>query len=556
MSKLNLEKIIIKLPENREIVVNYKTKVSDILSMVESEETINTILGVRTNNEIRSYEYEICRDSTLEYVKYDNIDGYRIYTRTVKFILYMAITKLYPNVKIEFCNTIDTNHYFISKEDILTEEMVENIFKEMKDIVSRGSIMERRTISTEEAEVLYELSNNTNKLLSLKHSLKGNTTMYFCENMYNYLNGVLAPNASYIKTFEVQKYRQGFVILFPKSDDTNEVCKDIVDNKLYNIFEKFEKYNDMNGTQMVDDINNQIINGAIGDTIRVAESIHEKQMCELMGKVETKEKLKIVLIAGPSSSGKTTFAQKLGVNLKIIGYNPITISMDNYFKERAQTPKLATGEYDYESLNSLDVDLFNNQIKDLVEGKEVNLPIYDFIKGTKNYRNKMLKLGEKDILVIEGIHALNTKLGDIVDNEYKFRIYIAPITTLNIDEYTKVSSTDTRMLRRIIRDYATRGHSAERTLEMWALVKAGEEKNIYPFLESADYIFNTSLIYEIGAMKPFAEPLLLSIDRTSKYFSEVRRLYGFLNNFLPVETKNIPVTSILREFIGDGSFSR
>ncbi len=556
MSKLNLEKVKISLPEGRDIVVGYKTKVGDILSMVEPEENILSILGVRINNEIKNYDYEICKDSKLEYVKYDSMDGYRIYTRTVKFMLYMAITKLYPNLKVEFCNTIDNNHYFLCKQGDVTEEMINNILKEMKEIVLRESRIERKTISSEEAEVLYEISNNTNKLLSIESTLKGSTTMYFCENMYNYINGILAPSTEYVKEFCIEKYRKGFVIIFPEIDNMDEIDKAIEDNKLYNVFEKFDKYNDITGTQMVHDVNNKIIDGKIGDTIRVAEAIHEKQMSELMNKIENKEEIKIVLIAGPSSSGKTTFAQKLGVNLRLIGYNPITISMDNYFKERGETPKLNTGEYDYESVSALDVELFNNQMEELIEGKEVNLPTYDFVKGSKSYKNNILKLNQKDILVIEGIHALNTKLADVVAEEYKFKIYIAPITTLNIDEYTKVSSTDTRLLRRIIRDYSTRGHSVEKTFEMWELVKAGEEKNIYPFLESADYIFNTSLVYEIGAMKPFAEPLLLSVNRTSKYFSEVRRLYEFLSNFLPVETKDIPVTSLLREFIGDGSFSR
>lgn len=556
MPKLNLEKVIVKLPENKDIIVGYKSRVYDILNLVEDEDNISSILGVRINNEIKSYDYEICRDSDLDYVKYDSIDGYRIYTRTVKFILYMAITKLYPKLKVEFCNIIGTNHYFLCKEEVITSEMIDKILNEMKSIISRGSKFERKTVSSEEAEVLYEISNNKNKLLNIEHNLKGSTTMYFCEGVYNYMNGVLAPNVSYIKRFDIKKYREGFVILFPNRDNINEITKEIEDNKLYKVFEKYDKYNDINGTQMVYDINSQIIDGTIGDTIRVAEAIHEKQIWELMVKIEEKDNIKMILIAGPSSSGKTTFAQKLGVNLRIIGYNPVTVSMDNYFKERVDTPKLETGEYDFESLNSLDLGLFNNQMKELVDGKEVILPTFDFIKGTKSFTGKAFKLKEKDVLIIEGIHALNTKMGDIVNDKFKFKIYIAPITTLNIDEYTKVSSTDTRLIRRIIRDYATRGHSAEKTLQMWDLVKAGEEKNIYPFLESSDYIFNTSLVYEIGAMKPFVEPLLLSVNRSSKYFSEVRRLYEFLTNFLPVETKDIPVTSILREFIGSGSFNR
>lgn len=285
MSKLNLEKVIVKLPGDKDIIVKYKTSVEQILGLIDDEK-ISSILGVRVNNEVRNYDYEVSRNSKLEYVKYDSADGYRIYTRTVNFILYMALTKLYPKLKIEFCNAIDTNHYFLCKQDIITDEMVENIEKEMKDISNKARKIEKRNVPEEEAQVLYEILENKTKLLNMEHNFKGSTTMYFCDDIYNNMNGVLAPNTLYVKNFKLKKYRKGFVILFPNRDNINEVNKEIDDNKLYDVFERYENYNDINKTQMVYQINEQVINGTIGDTIRLSEVIHEKQMGELVKEIE------------------------------------------------------------------------------------------------------------------------------------------------------------------------------------------------------------------------------------------------------------------------------
>jgi len=332
--------------------------------------------------------------------------------------------------------------------------------------------------------------------------------------------------------------------------------ENITDIKLYEKYEEYNEYNDKVGVDKVAKLNDIVISKSMGSVIRASETLHEKQILELVNMIAEKKDIKMLLIAGPSSSGKTTFAQKLGDNLRLISYNPIIISMDNYYKERHENFNKETGEYDFESVTSLDMDLFNIQMKELAEGKEVELPRYDFGKGQKVYEGNKLKLKDNDILIIEGIHALNDEMTKQVDRKYKFKIYMAPITTLNVDSYTKVSSTDTRMLRRIVRDYNTRKVSVEETLEMWDKIRKGEENNIYPFVDSADYIFNSSLVYEMGVIKTFAEPLLLQVKKTSKYFSEARRLYEFLNNFLPIETKEIPVNSLVREFIGDGSFSR
>lgn len=556
LNKLYSKKVKVKLEDGRELAVAYKTRVEDIIKNLENADKIENIIAVRVNNEVRTIDYELVEDSKIEYVEYGTSDGYRVYMKTAKYILYMALCRLYPNLDIEFMSNIDTDVYFICKNETFTEEMAKNIKEEMNNIISRNSDIVRKVVPVEEARVLYDAMGNYERLDLIKVELRNNVTLFFCEDICNTMGGVLAPSTGAIKNFDIHPFRKGFVLTLPFKDDMNKMPSCITDIKLYEKYEEYNEYNDKIGVDKVAKLNDVVIRKEMGGVIRASETLHEKQILELVNMISEKKETKMLLIAGPSSSGKTTFAQKLGDNLRLIGYNPIIISMDNYYKEREENYNKETGEYDFESVTSLDMNLFNTQMKELAEGKEVELPRYDFGKGQKVYEGNRLKLKESDILIIEGIHALNDEMTKEVDRKYKFKIYMAPITTLNVDSYIKVSSTDTRMLRRIVRDYNTRKVSVEETLEMWGKIRKGEEDNIYPFVDTSDYIFNSSLVYEMGVIKTFAEPLLLQVPKTSKYFSEARRLYEFLNNFLPIETKDIPVNSLVREFIGDGSFSR
>ena len=556
LDKLYSKKIKVRLQDGREIAVAYKTRAEDVIKMLETSDKLDNIMAVRINNEVRTIDHEIVEDSMLEYIEYGCSDSHRVYVKTAKFILYMALCRTYPNLSVEYMNNIDTDVYFICKDEEFTEDMAKNIKEEMNKIIANNSDIVRKVVPVEEAKVLYEAMGNKERLDLIKVELRNNVTLFFCEDICNTMGGVLAPTTRFIKNFDIVPFRKGFVLRLPCKNDINIIPETIDDNKLYDKYEKYNEYNDVIEVAKVSELNDKVINKDMGGVIRASETLHEKQILELVNMIDERKEVKMLLIAGPSSSGKTTFAQKLGDNLRLIGYNPIIISMDNYYKEREENYNKETGEYDFESVTSLDVDLFNKQMSDLSEGKEVDLPRYDFGKGQKVYENNKLKLKEKDILIVEGIHALNDEMTKQVDKKYKFKIYMAPITTLNVDSYVKVSSTDTRMLRRIVRDYNTRKVGVEETLEMWEKIRKGEENNIYPFVDTSDYIFNSSLVYEMGVIKTFAEPLLLQVKKTSKYFSEARRLYEFLNNFLPIETKDIPVNSLLREFIGDGSFSR
>ena len=545
------EKLVVTFDDGREIVVPYGTKAIDAIKMVEDD--TDDILAVVVNNEVKFQEFELKRDSQIGFVKIDSDDGYRVYSKSLKFVLYMALTELYGNKKVDFLSTINRNQYFVVNDLDLTEDVIAKLKEKMVEIIDADYPITKEAMSVDEAIEYYKLSNDTDKINNMANRLKSYTNMYFCNGYYNNFYGVLVSHTGLLDVFDLIAFRNGAMLVM-KDRDGN--LSEVKDSNLIDIVELFGGLKNIVNISNIGDLNEKILNNDILDTIQITEAIHQATIMEIVKKMRERESLKLILIAGPSSSGKTTFAQKLGTYLKIGGYNPITISMDNYFKEREDTPKGKDGKYNFEVIDALDINLFNDQMNALIKGETVEIPEFDFIEGHKHYNGKFLTLKGNDILVVEGIHALNPILTEFIAKENKYKIYIAPITTLNIDGYTKVSSSDTRFIRRMVRDYATRGHSVERTFELWQNVRAGEEEFIYPYLEEADAIVNSGLIYEPAVMKTFAQPLLLQIEKSSKYYAEARRLYEYLNNFLPMETSNIPIDSLIREFIGNGCFNR
>lgn len=545
-------KIKVTFDDSRSLEVYYKTKAIDVVKMVEGD--TSDILALNINNELRSYDYELVKNSIIKFVKYNSPDGYRVYSGTLKMVLYMALTSLFSNTDVEFIATIKKDQYFMINNIKITDEKVQRIKEKMQEIIDKDFPITKKVVPIEEATVLYTAANNLDILKNIDNKLKSYVTMYFCDGMYNNFSTILAPSTGYIKNFDIRRYKDGLVLMFP--DENGNIKEEIKSVSLYDAYMEFNKLNNTFGISTIGDLNRNILQGKTNDIIQVAEAIHDRKLVELVQDIEKRKNIKMVLIAGPSSSGKTTFAQKLGVQLKLTGYNPITISMDNYFKERKDTPLGEDGKYNFETVDALDIELFNSQMKDLIDGKTVELPEFDFVVGTKKYNGKFLKLEKNDVMIIEGIHALNPILTKFTPDENKYKVYIAPITTLNIDGYTKISSSDSRFLRRMVRDYTTRGHSVDRTFELWGNVKKGEEEYIFPFVDDADFIYNSSLNYEPSVMKTFAQPLLLQVDSSSEFYSEARRLYAYLNNFTPLETGNIPINSIIREFIGNGCFNR
>ena len=546
-------KVVINNEKN--VKVDYKSKVIDILH--SNNEDLKDVLAVRVNNEVRSLNTVLYRNSSIEYIYFDNEDGYRIYSRTLKFILYMALTKLYKEAEVDFISTINKDQFFIIRNFDLTQEKIDIIKDKMLEIISKNMPIEKKVVPIEEARILYTDSNDISKLHNLDNKIRSYASMYFCDGLYNYLYGMIAPSTGKIKSFDLVKYKDGAMLVIPDTlDEGMNFKKDIRETRLYDTFIKYNELNKILEVENVGNLNTATLDGRINKIMQSSEAIHQRNIVEIVQKIEKKQTVKMVLIAGPSSSGKTTFAQKLGVDLTLIGLNPVTISMDNYFVERSQTPLGEDGKYDFERVDALDIELFNLQMNALINGEEIEIPEFNFFEGKKEYKGNFLKLKSNDVLIIEGIHALNPILTKFADDDKKFRIYIAPIATLNIDNYTKVSSTDIRLLRRMVRDNVTRGHNPEKTFELWKNVKKGEEKNIFPYMENVDEVFNSSLVYEAGILKTFAQPLLLQVDTSSVYYSEARRLYEFLNNFLPIETTSVPMDSIIREFIGNGCFYR
>lgn len=545
------EKIKVRFEDGREIVVPRQTTAIDAVKMVE--DNVEDILALTVNNEVKFQKYELVRDSEIRFVKINSADGYRVYSKSLKMILYMAITELYGNQKVDFQTTINRNQYFIMPDFELNQEKISKLKSKMQEIVDASYPIEKRALSVDEATEYYEKSGDLDKIQNMANRIKSYTNIYFCNGYYNNFYGVLVPNTKYLDVFDLIPFRDGALLIMK---DANGKMPEVNDSRLIDAIEEFYKFKKILNVDNIGALNEKILKNDMIDMIQVSEAIHQRKIVEIVQDIERKKDIKLILIAGPSSSGKTTFAQQLGVQLRLTGYNPITISMDNYFKERKDTPLGEDGKYDFETVDALDIELFNDHMEKLTRGETVELPEFDFINGTKKFNGKFLTLNPKDVLVVEGIHALNPILTKFTPAKNKYKIYIAPITTLNLDGYTKVSSSDTRFIRRMVRDFATRGHSVERTFELWDNVKKGEEKYIFPFIEDVDNIFNSSIIYEPAVMKTFAQPLLLQLDKSSKFYAEARRLYEYLNNFLPMETSNIPIDSLIREFIGNGCFNR
>lgn len=545
------EKIKLTFEDGREIIVPYKTTAIDAVKMIEDD--VEDILAITVNNEVKFQKYELVRDSEIRFVKIDSDDGYRVYSKSLKLVLYMAITELFGYQDVDFQSTINRNQYFIMPEFNLTDDKIEMIKNKMAEIIDADYEIEKRTLSVDEATEYYEKSGDLDKIQNMSTRIKSYTNVYFCNGYYNNFYGVLVPNTGYLDVFDLIPFRNGALLV---TKDKNGNKPEVRDSRLIDAIEEFYKFKKIFDIDNIGELNDKIIKNEMLDIIQVSEAIHQRKIVEIVQDIEKKKDIKLILIAGPSSSGKTTFAQQLGVQLRLTGYNPITISMDNYFKERVDTPLGPDGKYDFERVDALDIELFNEHMEKLIKGEVVELPEFDFINGTKNYNGRYLSLNPMDVLIVEGIHALNPILTEFTPAKNKYKIYIAPITTLNLDGYSKVSSSDTRFLRRLVRDFATRGHSVDRTFELWGNVKKGEAKYIYPYIEDVDTIFNSSIIYEPAVMKTFAQPLLLQLDKSSKYYAEARRLYEYLNNFLPMETSNIPIDSLIREFIGNGCFNR
>lgn len=535
----------IKMEEHKKIIDIFKNEI---------ENSKTEIIACKCNNEIRSLSYEPEENETVELIDVSSADGMRIYVRGLLLIMSKAFHKLYPEALLTV-NYQLSNATFCQIDNMeATEEMIENVSKEMEKIIASDIEIKKVVMTKEEATKFYNKEQTLRGRLQLDNKDKDTVSLYFCEDYYNYFYGVMPISTGYTKTFELKVYNNGFLIRYPSRKNPEKLEEYKENKKLLNTLQEYEDIHRVLGINTIYKLNREILSGNEKDVILLAEALHEKKISDIADKIVNRNDVKVVLIAGPSSSGKTTFAKRLGLQLRLNGLKPVTISVDNYFVERTETPLDENGKYNFECLEAIDLKLFNHDLIELLKGNEILMPTFNFKTGCKEYTGETMKLGSDEILVIEGIHCLNDKLTAAIPRENKYKIYISNLTVLNIDYFNRISTTDSRLIRRIVRDYKFRSYNAMHTLQIWNSVNRGEEQYIYPFQEEADSMFNTSLIYEFCVLKKFAVPLLESINSSYPEYSEARRLLEFLKYFETIDMENVPKNSLLREFIGDSIF--
>ena len=529
-------------------------RISEILKE-QIEKSEYPVVGAMYNNEYKNLNDLVNPNGEIELIDINSKEGMKIYRRTLTYIMGKAFGSLYPQAHITVDYQLSNAMYCTIDNMEITVEMIENVKAKMKEIIDQDLKIEKRTMSREEAERFFEENKTSKGRLQYDLQEKQDINMYFCNEYYNYIYETIATHTGVTKIFDLNKYSKGFLLRYPSSDNVNVLPKFQETKKLLWALQEYETIYKVLNVGTVYKLNKTVKENKIRDLILLSEALHEKKISQIADKITAKKGVKMILIAGPSSSGKTTFAQRLGIQLRINGLKPVTISVDNYFVERKDTPLNENGEYDFECIEAIDTELFNKHLIALLNGEEVEMPEFDFHEGSKKYNGKTLKLHDDEVLVIEGIHCLNDKLTSRIPQEQKYKIYISALTVLNMDHFNRISTTDTRLIRRIVRDNQFRGYSATQTISTWNNVNRGEERNIFPFQEQADSIFNTSLIYELGALKNEAMPLLEAITNDKPQYAEAQRLLEILRYFEPISKDMVPSHSLLKEFLGGGDFS-
>lgn len=507
------------------------------------------------NNQVHALDYEIRENSKIELLDTTTKEGRSVYIRGIMFIMGKAFSEVCQEAMLTVNYQLH-NAMFCQVENMeLTEEIISNVKNKMQEIIDRNLPITKTVMTMEEAKTFYANSKNYNGRFQINNHAK-EVALYFCEDYYNYLYGTMPLSTGMVPYFDIELYKDGYLVRYPDKKSPYEMSKYHETKKLLATFGEYDDIYKVLNVNTVQKLNEKVENGEINDFILLSEALHEKKISDLADEIAKKKNVRMVLIAGPSSSGKTTFARKLSLGLRLNGLKPITISVDNYFVERKDTPKDEFGNYDFECIEAIDLKLFNEHLVKLLNGEEIKVPTFNFKLGTKIYDGTTMKMDSDNILVIEGIHCLNDKLTTSISKDEKVKIYISDLTVLNIDYFNRISTTDTRLIRRIVRDYKYRGYDALSTLRRWYSVTRGEEKNIYPFQEEADYMFNSSLIYELAVQKKYAIPLLKEIDNTNKEYGEAQRLIKFLECFDDIPDDDIPNTSLLREFIGGSIYHK
>ena len=516
--------------------------------------------SAKVNNKVESLTFRLYNNKDVEFLDICTSSGMRTYVRSLCFVLCKAVEDLYPNGSIALEHPISKGYYCRLKLEDRTIGLddVKRIKQRMKEIIAENLPFERYEKHTTEVVELFRAKGMMDKARLLETSGNLYSYYYTLGNTIDYYYGSLLPSTGYIHLFDLVKYYDGLLLQVPNRKNPEKLEEVLKQEKMLEVLKEYRQWNQILGIGTVGDFNHACNAGHATGLINVSEALQEKRISQIADEIFNRSKkgepVKLILISGPSSSGKTTFSKRLSVQLMANGLRPYPISLDDYFVDRVDTPKDENGNYDYESLYALDLDFFNQQLKALLNGEEVELPRFNFTTGVREMSGNRLKIDENMILILEGIHALNPELTPHIPNEKKFKIYVSALTTILLDDHNYIPTTDNRLLRRIIRDYKYRGYSAEETISRWPSVRAGEEKWIFPYQENADVMFNSALLFELAIIKDYAEPILRKVPNNRPEYSEAYRLRKFLEYFVPLQDKELPPTSLLREFLGGSSF--
>lgn len=540
-----------------EIGVDKGTTIHELIKKYSQEDyDISNIIACKVDGVIKDLDYQVDNDCVISYIFTNSTEGMRIYVRGLTLILIKALNDLYPNANLKVDYSLGEALCCEIQGIEIIDEIVVALRNRMKELIEQNIQIVKKYVTVEELQEIYIQSGFPEKAELIKNTQTKSLSLYYIENTCGYFYGKMPTSTGYIKMFDLKKYENGVILMYPNRNDLSVIKASHMNKKLYNTLKEYEDFYETVGIKNIYDLNEIIRNGSIKQAIMVTEAMHEKKIAHIADNIAKDTSKQLILIAGPSSSGKTTFAQRLGVQLMVNKINYVTLSMDNYFVVRENTPLDENGEYDFERLETVDIPLLNDNINRLMNGEEVELPEFDFVTGQRNYNGKFAKLSPNGVIVLEGIHALNDELTPNIPVEKKYRIFVSALTVLNVDNYNRISTTDTRLIRRIIRDSKFREYGIEETMAMWESVRRGEDKYIFPYQENADVMFNTSLPFEFSIFKEEIEGLLDTVPRNSVYYSETNRIKSLLSMFLPLESEFIPINSILREFIGEGCFYR
>ena len=533
----------------------YQTIAEDYQSCYEHQ----IVLVLVGNNHLQELRKSVENDCEIRFVTTGDAIGHATYKRSMCFLLVKAVHDVAGHDKIERVRihfSVDKGYYCTAEGDVkVTEGFLEKVSARMKQLSADKIPIGKRSVHTDDAVEMFHRHGMYDKERLFEYRRVSKVNIYSMNEFEDYYYGYMVPDAGCLKYFSLHLYDEGFVIQMPMRERPEEVPEFKPSPKLFQVLKESVLWGDCQDIETVGALNDMVTKSDMREVVLVQEAHQERRIGEIAKQIADRGNVRFVLIAGPSSSGKTTFSHRLSIQLRVNGLKPHPIAVDNYFVDRENTPRDKDGNYNFECLEAIDIVKFNEDMKALMEGKEVYLPVFDFKSGKRKYESRPKRLGSQDILVIEGIHCLNPKMTELMDDESKFKIYISALTQLNIDEHNRIPTTDGRLIRRLVRDARTRGASAMKTISMWPSVRRGEEENIFPFQEQADVMFNSSLLYELAVLKQYVEPLLFGVDKESEEYLEAKRLLKFFDYFVGIGSEYVPTNSLLREFIGGGCFN-